>query len=1182
MANDPAKWLTPMRSIVLPHILLAVWGALALPSIAQEVAEDEVNALHDKFWELLPVGNLTEAERVARQSIEVGRREWKQDPTLITYGYLDLADLLMAREKYVEAEQLLKQAVDILKKQNGAEDAQYGWALGKLADCAHQRARYTEAETLTRESLRILEKAVDPLDSDVTTVRLQLASVQAMLRKFDAAEATLRETLDKHQKANGASHESVAPLHMALAEFLLLRYRFADCQRECEAAIKIYSAAREENAGDIASANLILARAWMYQGKFAEAEDLATESLRTAEGLIGENALPLNDPLIFLSTCQTDRGRFAEAEASARRALKIAEQVVGPEHTLVAQSLNALASIYVQQYRLVEAQSLCRRSIAMLEKMADAPVEDLAESLDLMAQVQGSNGRFAEADELFNRAEKLRQNEGGDNRADLADLILFRAMLLQEQHRYADAQAHFEEVWQQYTDIVGGDYPRMGLLAARLAACCTAQKKYEEAQTWIERAMDLQRRRLGPDHPDVADSLVALAEIRTNQGRYDEATGYYQQAQAIIIKSYGENSSALGDLLVSQVEMLLRQKRLADAEPLADRAIELLERGSRAAGAQAKAYLLRARVGWDQGRQSEAIADLRRALDLAEQQRGASAGAEQERASLFGNFAEAFETMVEWQVKLGDVTEALSAIERSRARSLLDELSRPGIDLQVGRSEQDRERLQTEESELQSKVAGLEAQLRSADIDAQQRVKFEADLAAAREALYDHFRAARATSPVYRTLLASNSGPLRLSQLRSRIVGADGLLLVYLIGKNGGYCISIGPKDARLSALVVDEAAAKQLRVDPGPLSAARLRAILMDATGAGVVQQLADPKAALQATDRLHALWEVLLPEADRRTLLDGSTKRLVVVPDGPLALLPFEALVVSQEGEPKYLLDAGPPVLYGPSASVLHNLRQRALEGEPAEREPVLTIGDPAYGAPPAAAAARGATKVKQPLLATQYRSAGGELSRLPYSGIESQWVSMIFQKASMQSIALRGPQATEARLRTELPGRRIVHLACHGLADQAHGNFFGSLAVAPGPNSASDAADNGFLTLAEIYELDLNACELAILSACQTNYGPEQEGEGVWGLSRGFLVAGARRVVASNWLVDDEAAAHLMSYFCGNVAKTSKTTGPDKDAAQPDYAVAMQLAKREVRKKEKWRSPYYWATFVLVGPN
>jgi hypothetical protein len=82
---------------------------------------------------------------------------------------------------------------------------------------------------------------------------------------------------------------------------------------------------------------------------------------------------------------------------------------------------------------------------------------------------------------------------------------------------------------------------------------------------------------------------------------------------------------------------------------------------------------------------------------------------------------------------------------------------------------------------------------------------------------------------------------------------------------------------------------------------------------------------------------------------------------------------------------------------------------------------------------------------------------------------------------------------------------------------------LALTPGP-PGSPPANDGFLTLAEIYELDLKGCELAILSACQTNFGPEQRGEGVVALSRGFLAAGARRVLASNWLVDDEAAASL----------------------------------------------------------
>ena len=175
-----------------------------------------------------------------------------------------------------------------------------------------------------------------------------------------------------------------------------------------------------------------------------------------------------------------------------------------------------------------------------------------------------------------------------------------------------------------------------------------------------------------------------------------------------------------------------------------------------------------------------------------------------------------------------------------------------------------------------------------------------------------------------------------------------------------------------------------------------------------------------------------------------------------------------------------------------------------------------------------------------------------------------------------ALRKGLATEYNVRGNVAGRRLLHFACHGLTDQAYGNFFGCLALTPGPHAAINPADDGFLTLPEIYELNLKSCELAILSACQTNYGPQQKGEGVWALSRGFLVAGSRRVVASNWLVDDEAAASLVSAYCDNLAKDEAV------GTAPDYAMALHSAKRWVRKQEKWASPYNWGTFVLVGPN
>ena len=139
---------------------------------------------------------------------------------------------------------------------------------------------------------------------------------------------------------------------------------------------------------------------------------------------------------------------------------------------------------------------------------------------------------------------------------------------------------------------------------------------------------------------------------------------------------------------------------------------------------------------------------------------------------------------------------------------------------------------------------------------------------------------------------------------------------------------------------------------------------------------------------------------------------------------------------------------------------------------------------------------------------------------------------------------------------------------------GNYFGALALTPG-GVAGISADDGFLTLSEIYSLDLKHCELALLSACETNLGPQQKGEGTWALSRGFLVDGARRVVASNWLVDDEAAASLVSIFCSAIGKGEK-------AGSLDYAEALQLAKRRIREQEKWKSPYYWGAFVLVGPN
>jgi len=161
----------------------------------------------------------------------------------------------------------------------------------------------------------------------------------------------------------------------------------------------------------------------------------------------------------------------------------------------------------------------------------------------------------------------------------------------------------------------------------------------------------------------------------------------------------------------------------------------------------------------------------------------------------------------------------------------------------------------------------------------------------------------------------------------------------------------------------------------------------------------------------------------------------------------------------------------------------------------------------------------------------------------------------------------QATKANVVKSVTGRNIVHFACHGISGHLYGDLFASLVltvVKPG-----DPDDDGFLTLDTIFRLKMASCELAILGACDTNVGTHQSGEGTWSISRGFLAAGSRRVVASNWRVDDEATAELISDFVGN---THQSEG--------GFAESLRQAKITIKSNAKWQHPYYWAPFVLIG--
>jgi CHAT domain-containing protein/tetratricopeptide (TPR) repeat protein len=987
------------------------------------------------------------------------------------------------------------------------------------------KGQYPQAEKTARAALKI---ATDTETEDATGGWLGLlGNVLLQQRKYPEAESVYRRELPILVKLFGADHADVGnnAYNQAIVQRELANYE--DAEWLFNKAIEVNTKALGADHKKVGTNYNGLGQLYQLTARFSQAEDAYLKAIGIIEKAVGRDDPEVAYPLANLGTIYDQLGRNTEAESTLKRALSIREKALGPDHPFTGSIHNFLSDLYSGMGRFDLAEPEIKKGMASYVASFGPESSWVASELNRLGRLNSQQGRKAEAEAFYRRALAINEK------------------------------------------ALGVDSHDTRVMMRDLASVLTDLGRYAEAEPLLRKALAIDEKLDGRDSHPALSTVNNLGELELERGRARDAEPYFRRALATSEKLFGRDHASTLLCRARLARALRAQGKVEEARRQLDGVIAAGERAGIGSGNRHDHLLWRAELAWQGGQRAAALDDLRAALRLAEDQRGHSSGAERERADLFANYTSSYERMIEWQAELGGVAEALAAIERSRARSLLDEMATAGADLQAGRTPEERIRIEREGAAAREPVARLEKQL--AVVEAAKDRKAEADrlraeLTEARKKVYDHDRDARTSSPIYRELLNHGAESPGLEEIRRKLCGGDGVLLEYLVGKDGGYVIALGPDFARLVKLEVGAAEAKALGVEPGLLTAARLRAALAGDKGSGVLPRMASPTAVVPV-EGLAALWRSIVPEDVRKGLTTGKFKRLVVVPDGPLSLLPFEALVVEAGDAPTYLLDAGPPIVYAPSATVAISLSGHGVAAPRADREPILALGDPAY---PGAAVPPGEGTSR-----SRYGVSGGALPRLPYSGLEADWVAKAFNDAGVKAVKLTGPTATEAGVRYWATGRRVLHLACHGLADETLGNFYGALALTPGPTAGDDQADDGFLTLSEICGLDLKGCELAVLSACRTNFGPQQIGEGTWSLSRGFLVAGTRRVVASNWLVDDEAAASLVSIYSTMLAKA------EKEGKAVDYAASLRDAKRWVRTQEKWKPPYYWATLVLVGP-
>ncbi len=854
--------------------------------------------------------------------------------------------------------------------------------------------------------------------------------------------------------------------------------------------------------------------------------DKASDSYQKAYDL----SLAINDKLNQalalqgIAGIQQTNGNYQKAFESYLTALELVKEL--NDRSGQASILNTLANLYSktgdkQSYFLYAEQSL-----AIWRELNDIyGVSNLLTNLSVAYRMSGNTQKVVE---LMEEGVAI-QRKHGDKNGQAAMIGNLGTAHLQTGNKqkalecFKESLALYEEAKIAIGIIsakskLGGFYQETGDIQ-------TALSYYEEVLKAV--------RLLGTRRDTEAATLSSIGSAYKQVGDYQKAIENYRNAQTIWrdISNIDQESNAL--LNIAKVENA--RGNLVEARKAIESAIEIVESQRAGFVSQEQRALFR--------QSKQEFYDFHTGLLMNQH-------AQQPQAS-YNTIA--FETN-----------------ERYIARSIMDSLIESKADIREGiePSLLERERkLQTELKNKSDALMRFSSRKPSKEQEETARKEFDSLLVD-----YQQLQSQiRSTSPRYAALTEPAS--LSLPEIQQQVLDNDSVLIEYALGKEKSF-VWVVTKNSIDSYELPKRVEIETLARRVYELLTVRTKRIKFETSEE---QRKRTEKADADFYNAISSLSKaVLAPFADKLT-----KKRLLVVADGALQYIPFSALSTNTQYEP---LIAKYEIVNLPSASALSVLRQQLNGREPAPNA-VAIIADPVFGTDdermkPYLSKISGDQKSKA---VTQYKPSPAfvvelnrsiraiesgdkeiNLSRLPFTRKEALAISAQVAQPE-RKIALDFAAGREFLNSPEISKYKIVHFATHGFFNTTNPELSGI--VLSLVNQKGERRD-GFLFVRDIYNLKLPA-ELVVLSGCRTGLGKEIRGEGLVGLTRGFMYAGAARVAVSLWDVNDEATSELMTIFY---------RGMLKDKLSP--SAALRQAQVSMMKDKRWNSPYYWASFVIQG--
>ena len=893
----------------------------------------------------------------------------------------------------------------------------------------------------------------------------------------------------------------------------------------------------------------------LKQAALSQAIDKYLDSLqlwRSVNDREGESITLLN-----LANAYFTAGKTRQALDHYKEAEAIFRSVDDPFNT-------ALTVLYAGMCRLAlgdteTALTLYHDALELFTKLDDQKY--LAFALNEIGRVHYAQGQGAQARDYFLRAIEIRKLV--DDRKGLAfSLNVLGRVLFYYFDEDEQAIAYYQQALDLQQELEGGER----LVAQTLddiGRIHFSSGRNQEALDHYNRALKLQQNK--HDIIGEAETLSYIGMVYLAAGKYEEALRDYFQV-ALKIQQDSEDRIGEGRTLHNMGIAYLSSGAYEKATSHLNAALKIWKDVLfRTAEAETRYGL--ARVEMKRGNLAEARKQIEEALPIVETLRTKIAN-QQLRISYFASVQNYYELYIDVLMQMHQKSPAegldkiaLSVNERARGRSLLDTLIQAQTDITRGVDPG----LLKQQKDLERQLASLSQQRMLRDRQSPEEAAAVKNRLAS--LLVDYYKVGEQLlqkSPAYAAL--THPRVLSVADIQAT-VDEGTVLLEFALGDQRSYLWRVTGSSItsyELPSRSVIESEVKQLR----ELLTARNKVVV----GEGIaVTSARVERADAEAWKTAGRLSEMLALE---KAVALPAVKRLAIVSDGELQNVPFSMLPISRTSEVSSSQNmTGPvPLITGyevvmlPSVSVLAEIRRKeGSSSQSGAAKTLVVLADPVFDENDQRVKRTPALEnARHGKAARNVKDFSEIFQRLPFTRREANEIMSLLPSTDATRI-LDFDASRETVNSGLLAQYRIVHFATHGRANDEYPELSGL--VLSLVNKKGQVQD-GLLQLHETYNLNLPV-DMVVLSACETGLGRKVRGEGLIGLTRGFFYAGAKRVVASGWQVNDESTSKLMTFFYQAMLT---------DRLPP--AAALRVAQLKMLKQPQRQAPYYWAAFMLHG--